>query len=107
MKKEGIKVYANYIKKNQTELDCKEPSFYQVVIYKDEYTPMDFVLEILEKFFFMHRLKATQVMLHAHISGKAVCGVFTKEVAEIKIALVTEYAHAFDYPLTCSMEAAA
>ena len=84
----------------------REPFLYQVFIHNDDYTPMEFVVSILEKFFYMERRKATAVMLEAHLQGKAKCGSFSKDVAESKIAEVNDYARVSEHPLICSMEIA-
>lgn len=84
----------------------KKPSLYQVVVHNDDFTPMEFVVAILERFFYIDRRKATEIMLEAHMRGKAVCGVFTKEIAESKICQVIDYARINEHPLTCSMEVA-
>lgn len=84
----------------------KRPSLYKVVILNDDYTPMEFVVYILETFFSMNREKATQIMLHVHMQGKGLCGVFTKEIAETKVAQVNDYSRENQHPLMCSMEAA-
>ena len=72
----------------------------------DDYTPMEFVVEVLERFFSMSREKATQIMLHVHTRGKGVCGIYTRDVAETKVAQVNEYARTHQHPLLCAMEAA-
>jgi ATP-dependent Clp protease adaptor protein ClpS len=77
---------------------------YQVVLLNDDYTPMDFVVTVLETFFAMTRQKATQVMLHVHTRGKGVCGVFTREVAETKVTQVNEFSRSNQHPLLCTME---
>ena len=84
----------------------KKPPMYKVVLLNDDYTPMEFVVEILERFFSMNRQKATQVMLHVHTRGKGICGVYTRDVAETKVDKVNEYARAHQHPLLCAMEAA-
>ena len=84
----------------------KRPPMYKVLIHNDDYTPMDFVVHILEKFFGMGREKATQVMLQVHTRGVGVAGVYTREVAETKVAQVNDYARENDHPLKCTMEAA-
>lgn len=84
----------------------KEPPLYKVILLNDDYTPMDFVVEVLEMFFGMSRSKATQIMLHVHTRGKGVCGVYTREIAETKVAQVNEYARAHQHPLLCDMESA-
>lgn len=80
------------------------PPMFQVVLLNDDYTPMDFVVEVLRVFFGMPEERAVQVMLHVHTRGKGVCGVFTREVAETKVVHVNEYARAHQHPLLCSME---
>lgn len=80
------------------------PPMFQVVLLNDDYTPMDFVVEILRVFFGMDQERAVQVMLHVHTRGKGVCGVFSREVAETKVAHVNEYARAHHHPLLCSLE---
>ena len=82
------------------------PPMYRVVLLNDDYTPMDFVIEILKVFFGMSHDRATQVMLHVHTRGKGVCGVFTFEIAETKVVQVNEYSMQNDHPLKCTMEKA-
>ena len=84
----------------------KEPPLYKVVLLNDDYTPMEFVVEVLEKFFAMGREKATQVMLTVHTRGKGVCGVYTHEIAETKVAQVNAYSRQHQHPLLCTMEEA-
>lgn len=84
----------------------RRPPFYKVLLLNDDYTPMDFVVEVLEIFFGMSRERATQVMLHVHTRGVGVCGVFTKEIAETKVAQVNDYARGHQHPLLCTMEEA-
>jgi len=83
----------------------KEPSLYQVIMLNDDYTPMEFVVTVLEMFFSMARERATQVMHEVHMKGKAACGVYTKDVAETKVGQVVEYARTHEHPLLCSVEA--
>ena len=71
--------------------EVKQPPLYQVVLLNDDYTPMEFVVDVLERFFGLNRTQATQVMLEVHTRGKGVCGVYTHEIAETKVALVTRY----------------
>ncbi|WP_299013691.1 ATP-dependent Clp protease adapter ClpS [uncultured Photobacterium sp.] len=91
---------------DEEETQVKPPSMYKVILNNDDYTPMDFVIEVLQKFFSMDLEKATQLMLTVHYEGKAVCGTFTAEVAETKVAQVMMYAREHEHPLLCTMEKA-
>ena len=71
-----------------------------------DYTPMDFVVQILENFFAMNREKATQIMLHVHTRGRGVCGVYTHDIAETKVAQVNEFSRRHQHPLLCTLEEA-
>lgn len=83
----------------------KRPSMYNVVLLNDDYTPMEFVVEILEIFFAMDRESATRVMLAVHTRGKAVCGTFTRDIAETKSAQVNQFARENEHPLLSEIEA--
>jgi ATP-dependent Clp protease adaptor protein ClpS len=80
------------------------PPMYQVLLLNDDYTPMNFVVGILQQFFAMNLEQATQVMLHVHTRGRGICGVFTREVAESKVAQVNAYSRMNQHPLLCTME---
>ncbi|MGD8911228.1 MAG: ATP-dependent Clp protease adapter ClpS [Candidatus Thiodiazotropha sp.] len=82
----------------------KKPPLYKVIILNDDYTPMEFVVLVLETFFNMDREKATRIMLHVHTRGAGVCGVFTKDVAETKVSQVNDYSRSNQHPLMCTME---
>ena len=82
----------------------KRPALYRVILINDDYTPMEFVVEILESVFGMERNKATRVMLEVHTKGKGICGVFTYEIAETKVAQVMGIAQQQQHPLMCTME---
>lgn len=84
----------------------KRPSMYKVVLLNDDYTPMDFVVDVLESFFSMNREQAVKVMLQVHNQGKGVCGIFTRDIAETKAAQVNQYARESQHPLLCEIEAA-
>ena len=84
----------------------KRPPLYQVLLLNDDFTPMEFVVDVLERIFGMDRVKATRVMLEVHTRGRGVCGVFTREVAETKVAQVNEYSRMNQHPLLCTMEKA-
>ncbi len=81
------------------------PNLYQVVMLNDDFTPMEFVVEVLEVLFFMNKEKATQVMLDVHNKGKAVCGIYPHDIAETKMLQVNEYAKENEHPLKCNIEA--
>lgn len=83
----------------------KRPPMYKVILLNDDYTPMEFVVEVLETFFYMNREKATQVMLAVHTQGKGVCGIFTRDIAETKAAQVNQYARDNQHPLLAEIEA--
>ncbi|RTZ60169.1 MAG: ATP-dependent Clp protease adapter ClpS [Gammaproteobacteria bacterium] len=82
----------------------KKPPRYKVVLLNDDYTPMDFVVDLLQRFFRMDNDKAVQVMLQVHTRGKGVCGLFSREVAETKVQLVQDYAREQQHPLQVEME---
>jgi len=82
----------------------KKPPLYRVILLNDDFTPMEFVVEILEMIFGMDRPKATRVMLEVHTQGKGVCGVFTYEIAETKVAQVSALAEQHQHPLLCTLE---
>jgi len=88
----------------KTRPKTKKPSLYKVLILNDDYTPMEFVVHILERFFNKNREEAVQVMLHVHRHGVGICGVFTYEVAETKVAQVIEFSRRHQHPLQCTME---
>jgi ATP-dependent Clp protease adaptor protein ClpS len=82
----------------------KRPPLYRVVLINDDYTPMEFVVEVLETVFGMERSKATRVMLEVHTKGMGICGIFSYEIAETKVAQVTSIAQQQQHPLLCTME---
>ncbi len=88
----------------EAEPKLKRPPLYRVVLINDDYTPMEFVVEVLETVFGMERNKATRVMLEVHTKGKGICGVFSCEIAETKVAQVTSIAQQQQHPLLCTME---
>lgn len=88
----------------ETRPEVKEPPLYRVVLINDDYTPMEFVVDILESIFGMERTRATQVMLEVHTKGKGICGVYNFEIAETKVAQVMSIAKQHQHPLLCTME---
>ncbi len=88
----------------QTRIKTKKPSLYRVLLLNDDYTPMEFVVYILERYFNRSREQATRIMLHVHQKGVGLCGVYTYEVAETKVAQVLDLAKRHEHPLQCVME---
>ncbi|MBM3571973.1 MAG: ATP-dependent Clp protease adapter ClpS [Alphaproteobacteria bacterium] len=88
----------------KTKIKTKKPSMYKVLMLNDDYTPMEFVVHVLERFFSKSREEATRIMLHVHQRGVGICGVFTYEVAETKVTQVTDFARAHQHPLQCTLE---
>ncbi|MFZ4602234.1 MAG: ATP-dependent Clp protease adapter ClpS [Caulobacterales bacterium] len=88
----------------KTRTRTKKPSLYRVLLLNDNYTPMEFVVFVLERFFNKSREEATRIMLHVHQTGVGVCGVFTYEVAETKVTQVMDLARRNEHPLQCTME---
>lgn len=82
----------------------KKPAMYRVLLLNDDFTPMDFVVHVLERFFGKNIQEATEIMMHVHRRGVGVCGVYTYEVAETKVNLVMDYARKKEHPLQCTME---
>ena len=88
----------------QTRATTKQPTPYRVLLLNDDYTPMEFVVLVLQRFFRMDMEAATRVMLHVHQRGVGVCGTFSYEVAETKVAQVMEFARQHQHPLQCTLE---
>ncbi len=88
----------------RTRIKPKKPAMYRVLLLNDDFTPMDFVIHILERFFSKNKQEATEIMMHVHRRGVGVCGVYTYEVAETKVNLVMDYARKNEHPLQCTME---
>ena len=82
----------------------QKPAMYRVLLLNDDYTPMEFVVHVLERFFNKSREAATEIMLHVHHRGVGVCGVYTYEVAETKVSQVVDFARRHQHPLQCTME---
>jgi ATP-dependent Clp protease adaptor protein ClpS len=88
----------------KTKTRTKRPNLYRVLLLNDDYTPMEFVVHVLERFFNKNREDATQIMLHVHQNGVGECGIFTYEVAETKVTQVMDFARKHQHPLQCVME---
>ena len=82
----------------------KKPRMFQVVLLNDDYTPMEFVVELIEQFFYKSRENATRIMLKIHTEGKGVCGIYTQDVAETKAGIVNQYSRDHQHPLLCEIE---
>ena len=82
----------------------KKPALYRVLLLNDDYTPMEFVIHVLERFFGKNREEATDIMMHVHRRGVGLCGVFTFEIAETKVQQVMDFAQVNEQPLQCTME---
>lgn len=90
----------------EQQKSLQPPPMYKVILNNDDYTPMDFVVEVLMRFFRMDAERATDTMLTIHYKGSAVCGTYSAEIAETKVVQVNRYAHEHEHPLLCSMEQA-
>ncbi|MEN8212870.1 MAG: ATP-dependent Clp protease adapter ClpS [Pseudomonadota bacterium] len=86
--------------------ELQKPPMFKVVLINDDYTPMDFVVEVLQRFFRLDSDRATQIMLHVHTRGKGICGVFARDIAETKVMQVNSYSRESQHPLMCTMEEA-
>lgn len=84
--------------------ELKKPKRYKVILLNDDYTPMEFVVHVLMKYFYMNKDKATVIMLDIHYKGRAICGIFTREIAETKMQQVNQYSAINDHPLLCDIE---
>ncbi len=89
----------------ETKPQLQKPAMYQVILLNDDFTPMEFVVKVLQNFFGLGAERATQIMFQIHHQGKGICGVYTYDIAETKVALVTDYARQHEFPLLCDMEA--
>lgn len=89
----------------EAEVELKPPKKYKVILLNDDYTPMDFVVEVLERYFGYSEVVASELMMQVHYQGRAICGIYTRDIAETKVHQVTIYAEQHEYPLRCTMEA--
>ena len=97
-------IYDDGLAVQEAKPKVKRPPLYNVVLLNDDYTPMEFVVHILEYFFLLQREKAVRVMLQVHTEGKGVCGTYSREIAETKVANVNNYSRENQHPLVCVME---
>ncbi|MBW8192450.1 ATP-dependent Clp protease adapter ClpS [Neiella marina] len=106
MSERNIDLAHEDVVESKPELSVREPKLYQVFLNNDDYTPMDFVIDVLQRFFAHTNEQATQIMLQVHHEGRGVCGVYTRDVAETKVVQVNQYSRENEHPLMCSMEKA-
>ena len=99
-------VYDDDLAVQEAKPKVKRPPLYNVILLNDDYTPMEFVVHILEQFFVMDRETAVRIMLTVHTQGKGVCGQYSREIAETKVAQVNDYSRENNHPLLCTMERA-
>jgi ATP-dependent Clp protease adaptor protein ClpS len=99
----GIKHQENTLEATKTQKP-KAPSMYSVLLFNDDYTPMEFVVEVLERFFNKNREQATQIMLQVHTKGSGVCGIYPLDIAETKVNQVLDLAQEQGHPLQCNMQ---
>ena len=104
--KQGSDGHDSGVAVQESRPEVKEPARFKVILLNDDFTPMDFVINVLQLFFRMDEESATRVMLHVHTKGKGVCGVYTRDIAETKVAQVNRYARENQHPLLCTMEEA-
>lgn len=90
----------------KTRDEVKRPAMFKVVLLNDDYTTMEFVVEVLQKFFQKSMEEATRIMLHVHYKGTGICGIYPREIAETKVSQVIDYSRKHEYPLQCTMEEA-
>ena len=106
MSKENTTIIEGDKLKESLQKKTQPPPMYKVMLNNDDFTPMEFVIDVLCRFFNMDGEKANQIMLTVHYRGKAVCGLYTAEIAETKVMQVNQYARKHQHPLLCSMEQA-
>ena len=99
----GIKHQENTLEATKTQKP-KPPSMYSVLLFNDDFTPMEFVVEVLERFFNKNREQATQIMLQVHTKGSGVCGIYPLDIAETKVSQVLDLAKEQGHPLQCNMQ---
>jgi ATP-dependent Clp protease adaptor protein ClpS len=88
----------------EEETEVRRPAMYKVILLNDDFTPMEFVVEVLQRFFNKDRETATRIMLQVHHQGQGVCGVYPRDIAETKVNQVMDYAREHEHPLQCTME---
>ncbi len=104
MSNENIRDHEHGVAIAESKPEVKQPPMYKVLLLNDDYTPMDFVVQVLRKYFHKTADQATKVMLQVHYEGHGVAGIYTAEIAETKVAQVNDLSRANDHPLMCTME---
>ena len=102
---QNIDRYNDELVLQEAKPKLKRPPMYKVILLNDDYTPMEFVVHILEVFFGMDRERATRIMLNVHTQGKGICGLYTRDIAETKVSQVNDYSRQNEHPLLCTLEA--
>ena len=102
---QNIDRYNDGLALQEAKPKLKRPPMYKVILLNDDYTPMEFVVHILEVFFGMDRERATRIMLNVHTQGKGICGLYTRDIAETKVSQVNDYSRQNEHPLLCTLEA--
>ena len=102
--KHDIERYDDGLALEEAKPRLKRPPMYKVLLLNDDYTPMEFVVHILEQFFGMDRVSATRIMWMVHTDGKGICGIFTRDIAETKVVQVNDFSRKSEHPLKCTME---
>ncbi len=88
----------------EVSTELSEPGKYRVLLINDDYTPMGFVVDVLMRFFYLSEVQANEIMLRVHQQGRGLCGIYPRDIAETKVALVNQYARSHEHPLLCCME---
>ena len=104
MSDENIREKEHGVAVAESKPEVQQPKMFKVLLLNDDYTPMDFVIQVLKRFFHKTTEQATKVMLQVHYEGQGVAGIYTADIAETKVALVNDYSRAHDHPLMCTME---
>ena len=104
MSDENIREQEHGVAVAESKPEVKQPKMYKVLLLNDDYTPMDFVIQVLRQFFHKTMEQATKVMLKVHYDGQGTAGIYTAEIAETKMSQVNNYSRAHDHPLMCTME---
>ncbi len=100
----GIKIREGVSAITESKVRAKKPSMFRVLLHNDDFTPMDFVVDVLQVIFLKNKTEATKIMLDVHQKGMGLCGIYPYDIAETKVTLVSEEAQKNEYPLKCTLE---